>query len=629
MRVIINERQYGILLKEDRILNLKNKFIITPKEIEFLENQNPDDDKYETVSTSRGVFERLKDRIEPLTRNGVVIAYLITKNNKVSVKVTEEIFNDVLNADPTSGKYIEWILGKLLKGFVNDNYLEDLLSFLTEELDTLKETLENFEKIKKTRDFKGNASTIEGAPSSPSEIKSYESLTQLRRTIHPFLVSSGEEERGEGDELSKEGLKLFKQLNRYGKLGQAIIDILPGKRVLIYRPLTLVASCEPLGSLSSWCTRTKPRPGTIDPKTGKYTDEALRSYSNHFLREKERYPKPSGGHSDYYVIMPLEEIFKVPVPSSNDFYPLQFHIEGRSGTGEYKNKFNEELGDLGFEKLNSEYPEVIEYFKNELGVLAGEYVEHSPDVNVLNNIYFNKLKEFGGSIEGTMDQELYDNIIEKISTLAIQDDSGENDPLYNKNLMWLYNNNQDFINTELGNNGLERIKDLASLEAKKGVKKIKENTHLVWLIEHLEGFNIMEYITPDTFKGSRINFNGIYLGTIPDLSDFTVGKVTFEYCGLTDMPDLNMLPNNLFHLSLKGNNIKNVDFANYPNDMTYINLLDNPIENINIKSIEYLMLNNDLFLRLLFPKNINENIKNEIIELKNKMVEEDFEIIFN
>ena len=178
---------------------------------------------------------------------------------------------------------------------ISDGDIEQAIRFLTEDLPEASEFLTIFDDVKNKKVFKRSAPNRPNAPQNVTDINQYTSLSQLYSVVSPFIGASDEEsEDGESP--------LWKKLKKYIDLGEAKLVYRDGD-VLIYSPLTIESSCDPLGSLASWCTR--------------------REGNTYFDSYRKNNPKPDGTNSDYYVIMP-KNLFNGD--DEGDTYPLQFHF---------------------------------------------------------------------------------------------------------------------------------------------------------------------------------------------------------------------------------------------------------------------------------------------------------------
>ena len=402
MKYIITENQYRILLKEDRVAFLKTQNVIDPKLLDGLtkgklekKSKRPD-----------GGMEPNKIKIEPIENHeGIDIAYIVTTNKgKQSIKLTDEIFNDIVEADPSSNKqYVQWMIQVFLR-HINDGDIEQAIRFLTEDLPEASEFLTIFDDVKNKKVFKRSAPNRPNAPQNVTDINQYTSLAQLYSVVSPFIGASDEEsEDGESP--------LWKKLKKYIDLGEAKLVYRDGD-VLIYSPLTIESSCDPLGSLASWCTR--------------------REGNTYFDSYRKNNPKPDGTNSDYYVIMP-KNLFNGD--DEGDTYPLQFHFE--SNQLHDKNNTSIERSSKLSEVL-SRFPGMKEFFKKELGKLVEMDVVKG--TGLMDSSYIKYLNMFGGKAEEVISGEVYQKGVDNIKKLASQ----QKVPLQqNKYLKWLMENTEN------------------------------------------------------------------------------------------------------------------------------------------------------------------------------------------
>ena len=426
MKVILKESQYKVLLKEDRVEYLRNQNVVSDKDVELF---NQTKDKPKRRGPEGEIYIGKKD-LEPIIGlEGEPIAYF--RGPKKQIKLTPETYQAFVAADPSRNKeYVQWIIDVFKKEIDHD--LENAKRFVGEDLPQATEALETFDKVKKTRLFKQNAPEREGAPDNPKDIRKYNSIAQLSGVIAPFKDMGDDElespEGGNPSGMSNKGYKLFKDLVSFVKLGQAKMHKLSDK-MLIYQPQTLKSSCEPLGSLSTWCTRKTP--DNPDSKS---------EYFHNYRGEtgmKDRL-RPTGEYSDYYVIMPLE-LFQMEQPHTSQFYPLQFHLE----SNQFMHRNNSQIGKDGIQKLINDYPEVGEYFRKEIGKWASESVKSGQ--GLMDNKYIEHLNNFGGSAENYISDEDYQKGVDGIKNLAKEYTGSFNN---NKYLKWLIGNSGDINITD-------------------------------------------------------------------------------------------------------------------------------------------------------------------------------------
>ena len=171
MKYIITENQYRILLREDRVAFLKTQNVIDPKLLDGLtkgklekKSKRPD-----------GGMEPNKIKVEPIENHeGVDIAYIVTNNKgKQTVKLTDEIFNDIVESDPSRNKqYVQWMIQVFLR-HISDGDIEQAIRFLTEDLPEANEFLTIFDEVKDKKVFKRSAPNRPNAPQNVTDINQY------------------------------------------------------------------------------------------------------------------------------------------------------------------------------------------------------------------------------------------------------------------------------------------------------------------------------------------------------------------------------------------------------------------------------------------------------------------------
>jgi|LakMenEpi03Aug12_release.lakeMendotaPanAssembly.Ray.scaffolds.fasta_scaffold13572_27 hypothetical protein len=402
MKYIITENQYRILLKEDRVAFLKTQNVIDPKLLDDLTKGNLE----KKSKRPDGGMEPNKIKVEPIENHeGIDIAYIVTNNKgKQSVKLSDEIFEDIVEADPSRNKqYVQWMIQVFLR-HISDGDIEQAIRFLTEDLPEASEFLTIFDDVKNKKVFKRSAPNRPNAPQNVTDINQYTSLAQLYSVVSPFIGASDEEsEDGESP--------LWKKLKKYIDLGEAKLVYRDGD-VLIYSPLTIESSCDPLGPLASWCTR--------------------REGNTYFDSYRRNNPKPDGSVSDYYVIMP-KNLFNGD--DEGNTYPLQFHFE--SNQLHDKNNSSIERSSKLSEVL-SRFPGMREFFKKELGKLVEMDVVKG--TGLMDSAYIKYLNMFGGRAEEVISGEVYQKGVENIKKMASQ----QKVPLQqNKYLKWLMENTEN------------------------------------------------------------------------------------------------------------------------------------------------------------------------------------------
>ncbi len=406
MKYIISENQYKILLKEDRVEFLRNQNVIDPKLLDkAIEGEDEKDDE-----RPEGGMKPKRVKVEPIeNHDGIDMAYIITKKNKQSIKLTDEIFQDIVDADPSRNKqYVQWMI-KVFMSHIKDGDIDQAVRFLGEDLPEANEFLEVFDRVKNKKVFKRSAPNRPNAPQNVTDINQYSTLAQLYSVVSPFVGMGDDDDDDDGES------KLWKKLKKYIDLGEARLAYRDND-VLVYTPLTIESSCEPLGSLASWCTR---RPGN--------------SYFNQYRNRK----KPDGSLSDYYVIMP-KKLFDGD--DEGGVFPLQFHFE----SNQLHDKNNQSIERDGkLESIFNRFPGLRDFFKTELGTLVEMDVRNG--TGLMDSPYIKYLNRFGGRAEDHISGEAYEEGVKNIKKLA----SEQNVPLQqNKYLKWLMENTEGVVVTD-------------------------------------------------------------------------------------------------------------------------------------------------------------------------------------
>ena len=528
MKYIISENQYKILLKEDRVTFLKNQNVISP---EILDQSVEGEDEKDGEREPGGMKPK-KITVDPIENHeGIDIAYIITnRKGKQSIKLTDLIFEDIVDADPSSNKqYVQWMI-KVFMTHIKEGEVEQAIRFLSEDLPEANEFLEVFDKVKNKKVFKRSAPNRPNAPQNVTDINQYSSLAQLYSVVSPFVGMEDDDEDGDGES------KLWKKLKKYIDLGEARLAYRDND-VMVYMPQTLEASCDPLGPLASWCTR---RSGN--------------SYFDTYRQKK----KPDGSLSDYYVVMP-KKLFDGD--DEGGVFPLQIHFESNQ-LHDKNNSSIERSGKL--EEILNRFSGLKDFFKRELGALVE--MDVTKGTGLMDSSYIKYLNMFGGKAEDHISGEAYEQGVNNIKKLAGE----QNVPL-------------------------------------------QQNKYLKWLMENTEGVNVTDFLDPK--NTDRLDFSGMNIGTIPDLSNFTnLDAILAEGSGLTEMPPINYLPMGapLTMVSFQNNQIKVAPPEGYeklPN-LFSINLKGNPIEKINVGVVEKLLDLED-FIRFAIDDDKLENLSPE------------------
>jgi len=400
MKYIISENQYKILLKEDRVTFLRTNNVITKDDLKKYKQAEKE------VSAERpegGMKKKIK--IEPIEgHDGVDIGYIVTsKKGKQQIKVTEEVFEEMVEADPTGNKsFVQWMLG-VFGRHLKDGDMDQAVRFLSEDLPEANEYLEVFDRVRKKKVFKTGAPNRPNAPSNVTDINQYKDLAHLYSIVSPFIGADDEEE---DDGVSP----IWKKMKKYIDLGHARM-VYRDNDVLVYIPDTIEASCDPLGNLASWCTR---REGN--------------SYFNSYRNNNK---KPDGTASDLYVVMP-KEVFEGDDLGGK--FPLQFHFE----TGQLHDKNNSSIDRDGeLNTLMGKYGGAKEFFKRELGALATADIEQGS--GLMDSKYLKYLNKFGGKAVDVISDKVYQKGVESIRKLA-SEQTGQLQN--NRYLKWLMENTE-------------------------------------------------------------------------------------------------------------------------------------------------------------------------------------------
>ena len=479
MKYIISENQYRILLREDRVTFLRNQNVIDQETLDqAVEGENEREDE-----RPEGGGRPRRIKVEPIENHeGIDIAYIVTKRNgKQSIKLTEPIFQDIVDADPSSNKqYVQWMIQVFLN-HIKDGDIDQAVRFLAEDLPEANEFLGVFDKVKNKKVFKRSAPNRPNAPQNVTDINQYNDLAHLYSVVSPF-VGTEDDEDDDGES------KLWKKLKKYIDLGEARLAYRDND-VLVYTPLTIDSSCDPLGPLASWCTR-----------------RAGNSYFDSYRRNN---PKPDGSLSDYYVVMP-KKLFDGD--DEGGVFPLQIHFESNQ-LHDKNNSSIERSGKL--DEILSRFSGLRDFFKRELGALVEMDVTRG--TGLMDSPYIKYLNKFGGKAEDHISGEAYEQGVANIKKLAGE----QNVPL-------------------------------------------QQNKYLKWLMENTEGVEVTDFLDPETTD--RLDFSGMNIGTIPDLSKFkNLDAILAEGSNVNEMPPISKLPLDapLTMMSFQNNNIKEAPIEGY------------------------------------------------------------------
>ena len=471
MKYIISENQYKILLKEDRVEFLRNQNVIDQQTLDqAVEGENErEDERPEGGGRPRGIT------VEPIENHeGIDIAYIVTnRRGRQSIKLSPEIFQDIVDADPSNNKqYVQWMI-KVFMNHIKENDIEQAVRFLAEDLPEANEFLDVFDKVKNKKVFKRSAPNRPNAPQDVRDINQYNDLAHLYSVVSPFIGVEDDDEDGSGES------KLYKSLKKFIDLGEARLAYRDND-VLVYTPLTIDSSCEPLGNLASWCTR-----------------RAGNSYFDSYRRNN---PKPDGTLSDYYVIMP-KKLFDGD--DEGGLYPLQFHFE----SNQLHDKNNSSIDRSGqLDSVLSRFSGLKDFFKKELGALVEMDVRKG--TGLMDSPYIKYLNKFGGSAKDHISGEAYEEGVKNIQRLA----SEQTVPLkQNKYLNWLISNVGDVNITEyLDKDNLE-MADFTDMKIKElpDLSEFKKLTHIVATNCDINKFPPVDYLPAESLTMLSIGNNNI------------------------------------------------------------------------------------------------------------------------
>jgi hypothetical protein len=346
VKVKITESQMNYLLENGRLSFIKNQFgVISNEEWNELSKKDLSRIRVKEKPSEEGGETKIKNiEIKSLmSPNGDLLAlYMIDDKGKLKVRISEKVFDDATNADPTAKKiYLQWILTTFVK-LIKENELEEAVRFIDEDLPQASEYLEVFDKIKNTKLFKQSTSEVEGLPEDSTNINQYHDLAQLYKAVDPFI----EREVGQ----------LENDIKKYVNANRAKI-LYQDSNWMIYQPLDRDANCV-MSSYASWCTAR----------------EGNTMFQSYTSGNKE----PGGNPSKIYVII-NKGLLK---GQTDEVY--QFHFE----TEQYKDRSNGRNIDLY--EFFQKNPKLGNFFGNILKKLAIEV-----GGNIKSNKYLKTLMALG------------------------------------------------------------------------------------------------------------------------------------------------------------------------------------------------------------------------------------------
>lgn len=290
---------------------------------------------------------------------------LTIETTKVNVWVSEEIFADMVNADPSDNKmYVQWML-RVFTRLIKEGKIPEALRFAEEDLGMANNYLEIFEGNKRKVKFAEFCKATHGLKeiSDPTNINQYKDLSQLFNAVDPFI------ERVASD--------LERAMQRFVDMGHADIPF-RDRKWLVYEPYTPEAN-QVMESFAGWCTAQKG--------------------STYFDRYTAKHKTPYGKDSSIYVIVNTD-IF---TGESDECY--QMHVE----TDQLKDRRNGQNVDI-FQRVIMTSEGIAQFFKERLEYLAKGY-KGSLD----SNPYINYLLKFGFS------ESLFTALDEYIPTIKLRD----------------------------------------------------------------------------------------------------------------------------------------------------------------------------------------------------------------
>jgi hypothetical protein len=178
-----------------------------------------------------------------------------------SVMVFEDVFVDIVQADPTEHKeYTQWMLETFVRLVKVDT--EKAIQFIKEDLWLATDYLNIFHSVKHKPKFKALCKKNEAFKdiSDASNINQYRDLSQLFDAVDPFT--------------NKIPSKLEKDIRVISKLGDGNIPY-EDRKIIIFTPKTIKAS-RLFANYSNWCTTSKSQfENYVGKKTSKNTKSKL------------------------------------------------------------------------------------------------------------------------------------------------------------------------------------------------------------------------------------------------------------------------------------------------------------------------------------------------------------------
>lgn len=317
------------------------------------------DERYERIR--KGVLDNPSSNQNVIDDDGE----LIIQNTKEDVWISEEIFTNMVAADPTNNKMcVQWML-RVFSNFIKEGKQAEALRFGEEDLEMARAYIEIFEANKYKDKFSLFCKTTHGLKEipDPKNINQYESLSQLFNAVDPFI--------------EREASTLERAMQRFVDMGLAEIPF-RDRKWLVYTPMTSEAN-QVMEGFASWCTAQKG--------------------STYFDRYTRKDKTPYGEDSTIYVIVNT----KMFTGESDECY--QLHVE----TNQLKCRRNGSNVDI-YEPVIKTSEGIAQYFKETLEHLAKGF-KGSLD----NNCYITYLLKFGFS------ESLFTALDENLSTIKLRD----------------------------------------------------------------------------------------------------------------------------------------------------------------------------------------------------------------
>lgn len=322
--------------------------------------ENFDIFKTDSETTIKGKINILKSNgyhTDVISDNvNVVYGLVSTKQNtkgrvQKKVSISEEVFINMIKADPTENKIcLQWMLN-LFSNFIKAGGVKNIdiaLRFIKEDLPQAKEYLTLFEANKRKKKFFDlcNGSYILKGITDPTDINQYKSLAQLFDAVDPFIL--------------KEPSAVESLLYKFVEAGKAVIPV-QDRNFTLYIPKTTDASVV-FDKFTNWCT-AKEGNGMFN----RYTTENK---------------KPNGTKSDIYIIINN----KFFTGESEELYQIHFETE------QLKDRHNKTTNSSIFEGVISKSDGLSNFFYEELMAMAKQFKN-----SVHKNCYLDFLVKFGFS----------------------------------------------------------------------------------------------------------------------------------------------------------------------------------------------------------------------------------------